>query len=309
MNDSLDIKFRNLALVCAFLVVIIHCISTFKVESRFLWESGYDGFCRVAVPFFFLTSGTFLGRRIWQPGWWRRAVQKRCRSLLVPYFFWLSVYFLYRLLFLSLTGNPVDLGPKAVATAFGFNLLEYPCLRPLWYVRTLFVAVLAAPTLVWALRKVGVLPFLLLLPFRDECFFPVGIAFGMGLVDFRVNRSSAAALASVGTLLMLLRVCMPVGEWTVCLAVPFLVFGLLNLMPALRLPPLVATAAFPVFLTHMFVVSSVGVLVRSRGWSAILSKAPVLLAVAGGIFLLALVLTCGVRKLVPKASGLLWGGR
>ena len=45
--------------------------------------------CPIAVPFFFVASGYFLGVRAWSGcGWGGNAMRKRIKTLLIPYFFW-----------------------------------------------------------------------------------------------------------------------------------------------------------------------------------------------------------------------------
>lgn len=302
-----------MALVGAYLVIVIHCISTFKVDNPVLWRFGYSGFCCLAVPFFFLASGFFLGGHVQERGWWRRETAKRCRTLLVPYFFWLTTFFLYRMAFLVLAGRTAELTPAAMLTAFGFNPFDYPVLRPLWFVRTLFLLVLVSPALVWMSRRLGVLSLLLLFPLGDPFFFAFGLAFGMGLVDLRLDNRRATVAALTGTVLML--VCglcpgtwEPYGAWAGKLALPFLVLGAMNLVPAVALPDSVASTAFPIYLFHMFVVSLLGTLVRGR-YTGVVSRPVILLLVAAGVFAVSMLVTMALRWGLPRWRGLLWGGR
>ena len=313
MDETFGNRMRNLALFCALLVVIIHCTSTFKVENPWLWKAGYCGFCRIAVPFFFFASGLFLGLRVGEAGWWKASVLKRCRTLLVPYFFWLTAFFAYRTGLLWMAGESVDLSGPALMTAFGFNLLEYPCLHPLWYVRALFGFILISPLIVWILKRAGAIPVFLLLPLGSALFFPLGLAFGMRIVKIQVRPRLAMAMLVVGGALMTGWILSPApeagGVWLANVALPFLVVGLLNLFPAVKLPTAVASTAFPIYLLHMFFVSAAGFLVRGHGLSGRFSSPVVLIGAAVAIFFSTMACAMALRRVWPRADVVLWGGR
>lgn len=306
-------RLRGLALVGMFLVVCIHCTSSFKATNGYLWAFGYDGFFRVAVPFFFLVSGAFLGRHVDEAGWWRREALKRCRSLVVPYFVWLALFFVFRTTLLKIVGVPVDLSWNALAVDFGLNPLEYPGLRPLWYVRALFGLVLISPIFVWLARRVCGWLFLLALPFGDWTFFPLGIAFGMGVIDLELTRPRAAVILGVGCVVMAVGAfCSGTGwGWSgLCsLALPFLVIGGVNLAPDVEVPREVAGTAFPIYLMHMFVVSSIGLLIRNQGWQGGWLEVPVVVGGAVISYVAAMCVALVLRRKSPAFNGILWGGR
>ena len=56
-------RLANMGLFCAVLIVMLH--------------SGVGGLTAIAVPYFFLSAGFFLGGRIGERDWWRREVVKR----------------------------------------------------------------------------------------------------------------------------------------------------------------------------------------------------------------------------------------
>ena len=84
-----------------------------------------------AVPFFFLLSGMFLARHYGEDHWYRRAVQKRVSSILVPY-----VVFC--------TFNYLLLRQGAFWWVFGLDLTQYPQVAAYWYLRALFIFVVCS---------------------------------------------------------------------------------------------------------------------------------------------------------------------
>ena len=309
-------RLRGLALVGMFLVVCIHCTSSFNATNGYLWAFGYHGFCRVAVPFFFLVSGAFLGRHVGETGWWRREAVKRCHTLVVPYFLWLTLFFAYRTVLVKLVGGEVDLSLSGLIEAFGLNPFRYPGLRPLWYVRALFGLVLISPAFVWIVRKIGVWPLLLALPFADWTFFPLGLAVGMGALDLRMTRPRAWMAFAVGCMLMTAgAVGAGMGQgasgwdWLCSVSLPLLAIGGINLAPDVKLPQRVAESAFPIYLMHMFLVSSVGLLIRSGSWRGGWLEPLVVIGGAVVVYVMTMGMALAMRKAWPAAGVVLWGGR
>lgn len=89
---ALSSRFRNMSIMCAFLVVVIHCTSNFNVSNCFVRMFIYDGVCRIAVPFFFFASGFFLAAHFGENYWWGKEIAKRIRTLFVPYLICVTLY-------------------------------------------------------------------------------------------------------------------------------------------------------------------------------------------------------------------------
>lgn len=309
-------RFRCLALLGAFLVVVIHCTSWFQARNHYLWAFGYHGFCGVAVPFFFLVSGALFGRHVDEPGWWRRETAKRCRSLLVPYFFWLTLVFVCRLALLPLFGESISFDWRNLAVDFGLMPFAEPRLRPLWYVRELFGLVLVAPAFVWSvrkLRKVGLVLIFLALPLADGAFFLLGMAFGMRAVDLRLPKRTAWIVFAEGVVLMAVgAVCSVLydsGGHVRGLAMPFLVIGGLNLAPNLPVPPAIAATAFPIYVMHMFFVAPLGFALQYERWQDTWFEPLVVLGGALTVYGATMKSAMFLRRRLPQLNGLLWGGR
>lgn len=105
------------------------------------------------VANFFCLSGYFLARRFGEGGWWRRAVSSRLKTLAVPYFAWCSLALCaYALLAAVGASRPPD-GFWNPVRAFGLDA-DPPCvLFPFWYIKMLFLFVVASPPFLWALRR------------------------------------------------------------------------------------------------------------------------------------------------------------
>ena len=116
---------------------------------------GHWGVFNVAVPFFFVCSGYFLGNHIGEEGWWKRECSKRIISIVVPFFIW-SVVFAFLPLVAVFSSNLIH-GRIASITVgsslwfwvqiLGLSPFTYPGFAQLWYLRTLFLFVLISPLL------------------------------------------------------------------------------------------------------------------------------------------------------------------
>ena len=172
VSQEVSSKIANMSLLGALLVISIHCGYS-ESESGICWlvhQMFSGGYSRIAVPFFFLVSGYFLATHINECGWWKKETLKRVRSLLIPFFTWA---FLYHVLFIPLSiyadyraGRPFGynisfLNGNALCV-FGLEWDKWPASVPLWYLRALFLFVLASPFVVLMLRKAAKAWFLIL---------------------------------------------------------------------------------------------------------------------------------------------------
>ena len=142
---ALSNKFANMAILCAALVVIIHCRPCFEPGTGAWWvkQMVEEGICLIAVPFFFTASGFFLAGRIGENEWYRRAIVKRMRTLVVPFVLWNIMFILFSA---GLDGH----FPSSIESwidYLGLHPSRFPALSPLWYVRALCVLVLLSPLL------------------------------------------------------------------------------------------------------------------------------------------------------------------
>lgn len=103
MNTLIDItprlsrKMSALYFFAIIWVAVIHCATvseTSAVWNIFLQRVLTEGFAGWAVPFFFISSGFWLGRSaasVWGAevfSWWLGVLRKKSRTLLIPYILW-----------------------------------------------------------------------------------------------------------------------------------------------------------------------------------------------------------------------------
>lgn len=152
-------KFRNMSILCALFVVIIHCRPPFEVGTGMWWVQQILewGICTIAVPFFFVSSGYFLAVHSEARGWYTAALMKRMRTLVVPYFIWLTLSLLFGVAFRLLGGREIAevFGLDSLRRFYGISLTELPGLTPLWYVRGLLVLVMLSPLLLYVVKFGG----------------------------------------------------------------------------------------------------------------------------------------------------------
>lgn len=153
ISEEISHKFANMAIVCAFLVAVIHCRPFFAAGTVAWWVKQMleMGICTMAVPFFFLASGFFLAGHVAEPQWWGKEVRKRVLTLLIPYFLLTTIVFAY-VLAKSICGGAsygyeLLRDPQLLLNLYGIGLTGCPGVTPLWYVRGLFVLVLVSPIL------------------------------------------------------------------------------------------------------------------------------------------------------------------
>ena len=164
----LSSKLANMSFVLTCLVVLIHIpaakngmlINDFVL--RFI--KGDQGLSSIAVPLFFVISGFFLGRHIYEEGWYCKAIASRARTLVIPFFILNAIWF------------PIQLGVHYIGVLyFGandtspamqisfYNIVRQLGMLPwggnavigLWYVRSLFYLVVASPIFAYFIRKRG----------------------------------------------------------------------------------------------------------------------------------------------------------
>lgn len=163
IHATLSSKMRNMAMFCAFLVVVIHCRPHFEPGTFAWWvkQLTEEGITRVAVPYFFTASG-FVAAAKFDGDGYRTLVLKRLRTLLLPFAIWTFLFWLFVFVvssiaqkgingeMLSSMGNLIKFAKR-----LGFWPWGFPFLSPLWYVRALFFLTLAFPVLRCCVKKFG----------------------------------------------------------------------------------------------------------------------------------------------------------
>ncbi len=274
-------KIANLSFVCALLVCAVHIHWSFATDAGRLVSALFRhvlGIC--AVQYFFLVAGFFLARHCGETGWWRSAVRKRIRTLLVPYLAWLSIY---AILMLCLERRWVG-----GVCGYGINPFGEPMVVALWFLRTLMIFVLVSAWLEKALKRwdLGLLCGLWLLSLSLAVLTgsgvlllesPMGTLFGHtfsldGLFYFSLGMRLAwkpvplsrgwTSVCWVATLLLVgLYLCCVRFGWRCPINLPTLVFPplivvLWQLTPSVRFPRALLRATFPIYLTHSIVFAA-----------------------------------------------------
>lgn len=150
-------KIANMGIVCAILVVALHCKADF-LEGSFVWYFHHlfvESFGSLAVPFFFVVSGFLLAGHMHEDDWWLKATKKRFWSLGVPYVTWCCIYLLFicgitmvaNLLAGADSGRNINMTGEDLLKAFGVDIRGNPINAPLWYVRALIGFVVVSPLL------------------------------------------------------------------------------------------------------------------------------------------------------------------
>ena len=346
ITGTTSAKIANMGFVCALLVVSIHLADAPQDAGTPSWLAYAvvrQILATVAVPFFFLVSGLFLANRSGEPGWWMRAIAKRLRTLGIPYIVWCLVPFLVFSV-LWPVGSPDGICARAqmkassIAAAFGLNFFTNPeANRPLWYLRDLFLLVIASPLVGWLVRKtrgwilaaffalyLAVNPGTLDFPgfwlsqrwrivwafgFSVEGLFYFSVGWLLAGRPVSLTRRSGLALGAAGLAIGL------TGVWLAAngsqlfgyaseLSIPFVMAGLWFLIPAAAWPSWLVGNAFAIYVMHPVFLRLM--LEPQR----MLPARPSMCFVEWGIaVILSMLLAIGLRKTLPGVAHLVFGGR
>ena len=320
LKPDLSSKIANVSLLCALLVVWLHLwgpVNTHSIAGRLY---ALTHFRHTAVPFFFVFSGYFLAGHVAERQWWRNALSKRWRSLLVPYFVWSLIICVFTAAW-AREASPFLM----VLASVGLDPFRHPLAMPLWYLRTLMVYVVVSPVLVWALRRkpvalltgafaafVGLSDWYqpgswrytiaYFLGFGNLFFFVLGIAFRLKLVSLLKSRrllwiSLLGFVPALGHF----------GAWAsmvLSLQIVLMMYAIWYVMPSWCLPRGVVTLTFPLYLLHWIVLD----------WcNRVLGDDVETLGRLGGRFVLIVagsaIISLLLRRFLPRLSTVLWGGR
>lgn len=338
IDADLSMRFKLMALLCSFLVVIIHCVAWFNVESKWAWFALRDGICRIAVPYFFFASGFFLVGNSDRRGWWFESVKKRLHTLLLPYFLFLILFLVARSFVYG-----QDFSVDVLFEAFGFDPFHHPVLLPFWYIRSLFILIVLSPIILVLLQFVDrccrfggafcIVAFALygllgpyegmhgeihyffrkFLALQGLFYMSCGMAFRLGELDFRLKYRTSICLLGMGLSLMGVKVycqsidaaCYIYFGWA---AVPLITVSVFNLIPLIKMPSQVLSCAFPIYVMHMFVLQTICYVALK--FNMAIGDGWVLWPVGTVLVFGMTLLLCFIqRRMLPQVNGVIWGGR
>lgn len=153
-TKGVDHRIALMSLVSAVMVVFIHTAQHPTKEMLSWWSMQIfgHGICNMAVPFFFIVSGYFLGLHFGESGWWRMQVLKRIKTILVPFFVWNFINFAHSIGFALIINLKAGVAWNSDLPANLANMMrvcgiypDYPFSVPTWYLRALFIYVLISP--------------------------------------------------------------------------------------------------------------------------------------------------------------------
>ncbi len=348
VSEKLSCKFKNMAIVCAILVVFIHMSLDDIKPGEVLWVFNMvirHGIAPIGVPFFFLASGYFLAGHIGEEGWWKREVRKRVRTLLVPFILWNGIFLLYNVCLASVAdlvahrafGTSLGFVKSPVHFLLGFYPLEVPALGLMWYIRMLLLLVLLSPAIVWALKRfprmfiLGAwgLSIFAVLGFGFDpgirfLFSPEGVTyFSLGIFlrwhPVHVEGRKLWVWSDVIALaLLVLRMAqaytgafkgVPLGT----ISIPFTMYAVWGLIPAKRWAKGLTSLAFPCYVLHIFVRYALhfGFVALTRGLGLCQYETSEVRLWYLLVFTAPVTLLLGyaLRRCFPKTAGVLFGGR
>lgn len=345
LSPVMSQRISLMKLICAFMVAVVHSqLANVNIVNYWVREGVMYGLCRVAVPFFFLSSGYFLSRHISDEDWWSNAVVKRIKGLLIPCVAF-NTLFLGLVTVLGLLDGSFVFSFSRFVSDLGLDLRRTPALSQLWYIRALLVLIFLSPLILNFLARVKKRAALALVfsialvcfvcrPFSDSgnsnlyflfnygisieglLYFAIGAFFYFHPVRLPTLFIGWIALV-LGLLGFLLRVVLLIGHHPEIanrigfLAIPLVMLGLFRALPPVRLPSFFSAASYPVYLFHFAILAFIGGRFAHSGtWGAApdssISHWAIRILVA---FTVSLAFAAALRRLTPRFAAWLFGGR
>lgn len=333
-------------------VVMLHYSKTVFLEAegtlRFLCILFQEGICRLAVPCFFFISGYLFFSKLedkWDWDIWKGKMQKRAKTLLLPYLLWNIIAFLAFWIYAQVVGSPIPL-PQHYLNEGGIRMFwsvnggipigsqTYPVDGPLWFIRDLIFFILATPLVFFFVKRTGFYGVLVLcvLHLAVNRLVPEGFVFFVTGSWFRLSKKNiietlssrkniyyAIALMSL-IALVLIQYHLDSDTWKKIVKFVFLFSGIaasfcmvavsLN-KGKIRVVPFLAESAFFIFAAHeVLILQNVATPIVNH----LLPQGQVWNCVA--FFLvpaLAVVICLGLlfllEKLLPRTTAVLTGNR
>lgn len=338
MSMKRDNCLTNAAFIATILVVMCHVDNVIPANDR-TWLVRYLGgyFSMANVANFFLLSGFFLAKCYGENHWYRNAVMKRLRTLLLPYVLW-NLIGLAVVVLIGVAKNrcyilPVFKGPWfGLRSIFGIGWDKAPYVFPLWYIKTLFYFILLSLPLFVLLKRMRkwawIVPVVIVgtelvvahSDYRDwltslQYSFPlVQFAIFLAGAIFALNRNAICIPESISWAIVAgalwcgvtaLAMQCPIHEMQV-LGIVISMVALHVIVRAVRfsLPNWLTGTSFFIYALHWTWLAIIGAM-KIRWVFPIVGYFVILLSVLVGIVAIALLL----RRACPRLASVLSGGR
>lgn len=161
IEEKLSNKLSNISFICTLMVVFIHCSNDgVDIFSRILHRYIPGAFLPMAVPCFFTISGFLLAGRFGETGWYRKALAKRVKTLIVPYvilnFLYWPIKWAVHSVAMKKFGSEAMTMIVSWRTPFdilGIPFFNGPAIGPLWYVASLMYFIVLSPLFCYLVMK------------------------------------------------------------------------------------------------------------------------------------------------------------
>lgn len=292
ISEDLSRKMALASFLCALLVVAIHVPAVDHAPSRlvaFVKQIFSNGICRIAVPYFFVASGFFLGRSSLKDNWYVPAIRKRCSSLFAPYIIWSFMWMLFTYVMLSLSSavhscREFELPAlPSLISVLGLDFSALPNMYVLWFVRALIIMIVISPLIVFLVKPkiLGCITLALffayllfsenipcpilkgIFPPQGVAYFSAGVFFSFHAVKDLRNKPIDVAIFILGVIVLAGNVVYSFGLWLRQIGVIICLAGCWRLLPSRTLPPIFCRMAFPIYLLHLFVLMPSAILIHA----------------------------------------------
>lgn len=355
ISKRLSCRMANMSFVSACMIVLFHATPAPESGTWMWWVCrifGREGICSMAVPFFFLASGFFVAGHLGGIDEWRGEIRKRIRSVVIPFYIWLYILTAFAFAIWYLKTHVFGLVPKGNPLGLPMSelILKLTGLHPfedigvLWYLRTLFLFVIALPVFGWLSRHwrwslivllMGYCAFEVLCPqgagwnfyfffdrivsIRGAFYFLAGVVLRFSSpARFEVIRGRAG-FGLIAAAILGFAVAAGLGlrgwGWAACLVrvgmVPIAIIGVFTIMPASDLPSAFRGTAFPMYLMHNMFLSISSLMLVALGVRDLQGIGMFGILIFRTLFAIgSSVLVVGfVRSYTPRLSIPLFGGR
>lgn len=336
MRQETSKKITLLNFILIALIVLLHSNNSETSDYRSVLTGGYFAIdliytsltriCETAVPTFFALSGYLFFRNLTRESLIGK-VKRRLRTLLIPYLFWNSIFYLVYFVMerIPFIASRINMGMPDFN--FWMLIFENYSNPPLWFLLKLFCLQLVSPLVFVAMKKVNknIITCTIIAIAIADIVFDFGysnffhwmpIYFGAGFIsyyysgwvekaceDWMQQRKRIILLCAVGVFFF--GVLVKSIQW---LTAPVVWWGVMSCVKAMPYKEFMKESFF-VFCSHYFLI-----LVVRKVFVNVLGVSPIKMIVAYlATFVLTLLITVAVgmaiKKCVPKLHYVLCGGR